>query len=425
MSLGAIQFRNIMEMNSKAWQITNATLANADAIQTTSGLYVVDGKIQTVLGSGEDVPDLLTLNLHGLQVFPGLINAHDSLLATYEAFLPEDKPCLNWLAYDNQLKTSRLFQERMLAGVEDLYRLGATRNLVSGVTVVLDHIPHFVRQPFQNSHLPVRLVPDFGISHSICSYSLDWGDGPRIEYERAAAADLPYITHIAEGFDPESKNSLKRLDKEGALGAHTVLVHGLSLSESDLDLIAKREASIVWCPVTNLAIYGQTLPVAAALERNINVCLGSDAAMFGSPNILADIQMAGRTLAEAGYGLNTTLGMVTKTAARVLRLKDQGTLAAGATADFMVLKGKYPRDPFRSLVEAELSEIYLVVRDGEPLYGEELFERIFTELGLLFDRVPVGGSRKIITAGTKKLLDTVRSAVGRLDDFYFLPQTAD
>jgi 5-methylthioadenosine/S-adenosylhomocysteine deaminase len=411
-------------MNPQDWQITNATLATGDAIENTAGLHIVDGKIQAILGGGEEIPELLNLNLHGLSVFPGWINSHDSLLATYEAFRGEGAPYLNWLAFDNQLKASPLFKERMLVGVEDLYRLGAVRNLVAGVTTVADHIPHFVRRPFQDASLPVRLLPDFGISHSICSYSLEWGDGPRAEYEKAAAANLPYITHIAEGFDPESKTSLKRLEKEGALGEHSVLVHGLSLSLQDLDLIARRGASLVWCPVSNQALYEATLPIAEALKRDINVCLGSDAAMFGSPNLLADLKVAGETVAAAGFGLETVLDMVSKNAARALRLNATGALADGMAADFVVLKGKYPRDPHRSLIEANLSEIYLVVRDGEPLYGEELFEKVFTEMGLLFDRISVGGSRKIITTGTKKLLESIRAAVGRSDDFYFLPQTA-
>ncbi|MEQ9365415.1 MAG: hydrolase, partial [Leptospirales bacterium] len=168
-------------MNPQDWQITNATLATGDAIENTAGLHIVDGKIQAILGGGEEIPELLNLNLHGLSVFPGWINSHDSLLATYEAFRGEGAPYLNWLAFDNQLKASPLFKERMLVGVEDLYRLGAVRNLVAGVTTVADHIPHFVRRPFQDASLPVRLLPDFGISHSICSYSLEWGDGPRAE----------------------------------------------------------------------------------------------------------------------------------------------------------------------------------------------------------------------------------------------------
>lgn len=415
MSDGRVEFRTYSHMSSAEWLISNATLVGAGETQTTAGLHFASGRIAARLAADSDTPELLNLNLHGLAVYPGLVNAHDSLLATYEPFAGDGQPYLNWLAYDNQLKASPLFKERMLVPVGDLYRLGAFRNLLSGVTTVADHIPHFVREPFQDDPtLPVRLLADFGISHSICSYSLDWGDGPRAEYERAAAAGLPYITHIAEGTDPESKNSLRRLDRDGALGEHTVLVHGVGLSESDLDLIAGRGASLVWCPVMNEALYGATLPIGAALEREIPVSLGSDAAMLGSPNLLADLRRAGQLLSEAGYASEQALAMATTNPAAALRLPEgSGTLDAGAPGDCVVLRGKYPTDPHRSLLEAELAEVFLVVRDGVPVYGDEQLEPIFTELGLIFDRVSIGGSRKIVVGQMKKLLESIRATVGR------------
>lgn len=402
-------------MSSAEWLISNATLVSASETRRTAGLHFASGRIVSQLAASDDTPELVNLNLHGLAVYPGLVNAHDSLLATYEPFVGDGHPYLNWLAHDNQLKASDLFKERMLVPVGDLYRLGAFRNLISGVTTVADHIPHFVRAPFQDDPtLPVRLLSDFGISHSICSYSLDWGDGPRVEYERAVEAGRPYITHIAEGTDPESQNSLQRLDRDGALGEHSVLVHGFGLSEKDLDLIAERGASLVWCPVMNETLYHQTLPIGAALERDIPVSLGSDAAMLGSPNLLADLRRAGELLHAAGRSPDGALAMATTNAATALRLPEgTGTLEAGAPGDCVVLRGKYASDPQRSLLEAELSEVYLVVRDGVPVYGEEQLEPIFTELGLIFDRVTIGGSRKIVVGQMKKLLESIRATVGR------------
>ena len=416
MSNGALEFRILTHMSSAEWLISNATLVSAGETRTTAGLHFASGRIASQIAAGDDTPELVNLNLHGLAVYPGLVNAHASLLATYEPFAGAGAPSyLNWLAYDNQLKASALFKERMLVPVGDLYRLGAFRNLISGVTTVADHIPHFVRAPFQDDPtLPVRLLGDFGISHSICSYSLDWGDGPRAEYERAASAGLPYITHIAEGTDPESRNSLSRLDRDGALGEHSVLVHGIGLSESDLDLIAERGASLVWCPVMNETLYDKTLPIGAALERDIPVSLGSDAAMLGSPNLLAELRRAGELLNAAGRSGAEALAMATTRAATALRLPEgTGTLDAGAPGDCVVLRGKYASDPQRSLLEAELAEVYLVVRDGVPVYGEEQLEPIFTELGLIFDRVTIGGSRKIVVGQMKKLLESIRATVGR------------
>lgn len=260
------------------WQITNATVILPGDLRKTAGVVLADGRVRRRLGPAEADPDLLNLNLHGLFLFPGLINGHDSLLASYHP-LDVKTPYTNWLAYDNELKSSAIFRERMLVDIRELYWLGAYRNLMSGATTVVDHIPHFVRRPFQNE-MPVYLLEDFGISHSICSYSLEWGEGVRAEYERAAELDLPYIIHIAEGFDPESKKSLRRLEESGGLGEHTVLVHGLSLSGADLDRIAAAGASLVWCPTSTRRLYDARPPIREALERGINLVLGTDLSLI-------------------------------------------------------------------------------------------------------------------------------------------------
>lgn len=410
-------------MASQRWQITNGTLVEYDGIRRASGFVFGDGRLEKLLPPGEEESGLLSINLHGLFVFPGWINGHDSLLASYRAFKGERAPYLNWLAWDTELKSSALFKERMFLSVEDLYALGAYRNLISGVTTVVDHIPAFVRKPFIGK-LPVDLLADYGISHSICSYDLGWGEGPRREYERAAKQNLAYITHIAEGFDPESRQSLSRLDDAGALGDRSVLVHGLSLSEDDLQRIASAGATLVWCPGANLHIYGKTAPIERALQLGVNVVLGSDAAMYGSPNLLADIRAAFAYLqkhSSTEVDPAQILAMVTHNAARAFRLSDRGSLRAGARADLVILRGKNPGDPLGSLVSAEPEEIFLVVRSGVPVYGDESLERAFTEQGLVFDRIVVRGHRKLVARGLLSLLERVEKTLGQSASFPFLP----
>ena len=410
-------------MNRKDWQITNANLVIPGQNDSPGGCLISRGKIDRILGPGEEEAELLNLNLHGLSIYPGLINAHDSLLASYHAFPGENRPYFNWLAWDNDLKSSPLFRERMLLEVEDLYRLGAYRNLLSGVTTVVDHIPHFVRESAPEE-LPVGLLTRFGISHSIGSYSLDWGDGVALEYTRALKEGLPYITHIAEGFDRESKESLQNLIKEGGLGANTVLVHGLSLSEQDLRKIADAGASLVWCPASNLLLYEQTTPVQKARELGISISLGSDSAMSGSSGLLADLAAAAGYRNEMGIqGLDDLeiVKMATENPARDLKLEGRGKLAEDYAADLLVLKGKDPRNPLRSLIQADPEDIYLVVRQGVPLYGDAGLEIIFTEMGVLFDRIKIGKTDKLIIKGIKKLLDSITATVGTYREFEFLP----
>lgn len=412
-------------MNNQDWLITNGTVVQHDKIIKTGGCSISRGQIQSIIKTPELDSELLQLNLHGLQVFPGFINGHDTLLASYLPVPARNRPYLNWLAWDNELKSSLLFKERMLIEPEQLYRLGSYRNLLCGVTAVVDHIPHFVRDSFLGQ-MPVFLLPDFGISHSVGTYNLNWGESVRQEYEKAVSKNLPFIIHIAEGYDQESRNSLRTLDELGGLGENTVLVHGLSLNDGDLDRIEETGASIVWCPSTNQYIYDKSMPIERILERKINVCLGTDAAMNGSLNLFDDIKQASAQFEKAaGAPLSprTLFDMITHNAARAFRLSSRGMIKEKATADLVVLKGKYADDPYKSLFEAELPQIFLIIRDGLPVYGDPSLEPIFTELGVLIDRISVQGAKKIIQKGLKKLLEDVKQQSGRSINFPFIPVT--
>ncbi len=394
------------------------------------GLYIKNGKIERITQLESEVAKLLSIDLHGLLLFPGLINGHDSLLASYQAFQGLNYPYSNWLAWDNELKASSLFRQRMMLSPADLYQLGAYRNTICAATTVVDHIPHHVRRPYQGHLLP-RLLPDFGIAHSACSYSLDWGKGISQEYEYAAQNDLPFILHIAEGFDEESRYSLKRLDELGALGKETVLVHGLSLNENDLDLIAKRGAHLVWCPESNMSIYGLTAPIEKMLERGINICLGSDSAMTGSSNLFSTIQAARSCYLqrnEEELSPQQIWAMLTSNAALAFRIADRGRLAEGAKADFFVLRGKMPQDPLLSLCEADIEQLVLVVCEGIPLYAEESLEKIFTNLKIAYDRVKIKGAVKFFRQHASEIGEGIcklMKRAGNSGSLHFLPVAAE
>ena len=399
------------------WQISNASLVYGDQVEKAKGLHIKDGSILKHLGIAETSPKLANLNLNGFFVFPGFVNSHDSLLASYRVFQGDNHPYKNWLAWDNELKASELFRQRMLVEPAELYQLGSYRNILSGVSLVVDHIPHHVRRPFQDQLL-MSLLPDFGISHSLCSYALKWGQGIRPEYEYAKEHNLPYIIHMAEGFDEESQRALLRLKQAGALGEHTVLVHGLSLSLRDLDLIAEAGAHLVWCPVSNWHIYQRTAPIQEALERGINICLGSEAAMYGSENLLHDIRMAPEYYQkkyQASLNPALLLQMLTLNPQRAFRLQDHCSFKPGSPANFVILKGKYPQDPLASLQAVSLEDIYLVVCQGEPVYGDASLEPIFMSCGIIFERFEMAGSKRIIKKHLGPQMRSMSELQERLD----------
>ncbi|RHX85197.1 amidohydrolase family protein [Leptospira stimsonii] len=405
------------------YELVNACIVTKDQWIPNGTIVVKDGVISSVNAGGPPAGKRIRLNLNGLYVYPGLINAHDHLLSTYLPKVAPSKPYLNWLPWDNDLKSSIVFSERQQLEPEQLYLLGSFKNLISGVTSVQDHIPHFVQDPFVGN-VPVRILNRYSLSHSICTYSLNWGDGPKEEYAKALKEDIPYITRIAEGFDSESRDSLKALSKMACLSEHTVLVHGVVLSESDIALIAEKKAHLVWCPEANLFLYERTTDIRDLLKYKVNVSLGTDSSLCGSLNLLEEIRTA-RKFYQTEYGEDLPpkilFEMVTTNPAKALRVeKEIGSIEVGKKAD-LVIVSRNSEDPYTNLCESDLNSIRLVLRDGVPVYGDVSLETFFEESGADVERIRIEDTEKYLSGSPGKLLESLAVSLGYKKDLAFFP----
>ncbi len=114
--------------------------------------------------------------------------------------------------------------------------------------------------------------------------------------------------HLAET-ETEFENCLKTnnltpvgyLEKLGLLNNKTVLAHCVWVNDEDISILAKRKASVVHCPLSNLKLGSGIAPVAKMLEKGVNVCLGTDGP--ASSNRL-DIWEAGKIAALLQKGVN-------------------------------------------------------------------------------------------------------------------------
>jgi len=127
------------------WEIINAQLVLPDEVIPNAGLVINKNKIEAIVKKAPIKNDCLQVDLDGMLVFPGLIDAHDHLLGTYLPKVGDNRPYLNWLPWDNDLKASPVYAARQRLDAKQLYYLGAYRPLIHGVTAVQDHIPHFVQ----------------------------------------------------------------------------------------------------------------------------------------------------------------------------------------------------------------------------------------------------------------------------------------
>ena len=402
------------------WEVINGNIITPTKQIANGHLSVKNNKIDKI---GRGAGSLsMQVDLNGLLVFPGLIDCHDHLLGTYLPRVGDRKPYMNWLMWDNDLKASPIYAERQQIESADLYLMGGFRHLITGVTTVQDHMPHFVQDIFKQD-APIRIVDNFAMAHSIGSFALKWGEGIEREHDLALEKNIPFITHCSEGFDAETKNSVSVLAEKNALSKQTVLVHGIAFSDADIELLAQNQVNVVWCPVSNLYMFEITARVKELREKGVNVVLGTDSPMSGSVNIFEEFYIA-KSYYASHYNEylpdKDLVDMVTTNAAEAMCLPDLGTLVEGNRADFIVIYGD-PIRPYESLIEMSFENIMLVVIDGRPRYADQIFIPVFEALDIDYQKVKVVNNKKIVAGDILGLLDRVRKAVGFKKELAYLP----
>jgi 5-methylthioadenosine/S-adenosylhomocysteine deaminase len=361
----------------------------------------------------------------GLFCYPALLNVHDHLRGNY---LPRIGPSngdyyLNWSHWEKDLRGSAVVAERSNIGVEEMYRLSAYKNLFSGVATVNDHFPHEFNEPFIPG-LPIRVIRDYTLAHECSSFDLKWGDGIQLEHRRAVERNHPFITHLEEGFDPESQDGVEILARLGCLDEHDVFIHCIGFSDEDIRRVAAAGASVAWCPASNLFMFNVTCKVRKLLGEGVNLSIGTDSTHTGSVNLLEEMRLARATYRRL-YGedlpARRIAEMVTANPARAFRLQEStGSIAAGKLADLLVLRPRVA-DPYEALLAAQIEDIELLLLEGTPILGAEEHEELFALRECPFTRVRVRGRRFCVKGDPAGLLAGVRRAVGFKKVLDYLP----
>ncbi|WP_245445696.1 amidohydrolase family protein [Metarhizobium album] len=72
------------------------------------------------------------------------------------------------------------------------------------------------------------------------------------------------------------------LDRFRLLGRHSVLAHANFLTEKDVETLKARQSAVAHCPLSNAYFANAVFPLRAALEKGLNVGLGTD--ISGGPS---------------------------------------------------------------------------------------------------------------------------------------------
>lgn len=187
-----------------------------------------------------------------------------------------------------------------------------------------------------------------------------------------------YLIHVGEGTDPAALAEFARLGTatttDGCLYApQTAITHGTAFTSVEFAQMAAANMKLTWSPASNVALYGSTTNIPAALDANVTIALAPDWSMGGSQNLLDEMRFAD-AWDDTHFGNRLTpkavVGMTTKNAAAAVALSGRiGTIEVGALADLMVVSRAKP-DPYASILAARPKDVRLTMVGGRVLYGD-------------------------------------------------------
>ncbi|MCB2203116.1 amidohydrolase family protein [bacterium] len=182
-----------------------------------------------------------------------------------------------------------------------------------------------------------------------------------------------FIIHLSEGTDAYAYAQFQLLDQAGIMDERFSIIHGVALGASDFAKMAAVNSKLIWSPQSNVALYGATADVPAALNAGVTVALGADWTESGSFNLLDEMRFAKNWSQSHWNNLLTSedlVEFVTVNAADALGLSDRiGSIEEGKQADLVVIP-KLSNNPYDDVLQAYEDDVMLTVVSGSPMYGD-------------------------------------------------------
>ena len=391
----------------------------AGAVLDEHSVAVTAGRIVAVLPSaaaGErfEAREHLRLDRHAL--IPGLVNLHTHASMTLMRGLADDLPLMTWLRdHIWPAETKHVSPEF----VHDGTLLACAEMLRGGVTCFNEM--YFFPEAAARAALEAGIRAALGVIafEFPTSYAADADDyiakglaardtfkeepllsfcmAPHAPYTVsdktfvkivtiAEELDLPIHTHlhetrheIEESLTQYKARPLARLRALGLLGPRLIAAHAVHLTAEEIEMLAHHGASIAHCPSSNLKLASGLAPVAALLERGVNVGIGTDGAASNNRLDLFQEMRTAALLAKAvgndaqAMPAHQALAAATLHGARALGLEASiGSLAPGKCADLCAVAFDEPElapcyDPVSHLVySAGREHVSHVWVAGEP-----------------------------------------------------------
>ncbi len=404
-------------------------LKNGLIVTQNASDQIVNGDIlleaDRIKAIGEKLPsgDHQVIDLNGLVVIPGFVQAHVHLCQTLFRNLADDLELLEWLqeriwpfemAHDeNSLRASAKsgLAEMLLGGVTCILDMGNARfqdvifeemensgiRGFSGKVMMDSGDQSYKETTSQNLQSTEDLIKKWnGKSEDRIRYALAPRFVPSCSPELwegvkslAESFDLIIHTHSSENQkewrivkDSTGFTNIEFFVKNNLVSSKLCIAHCIWVSEIEIKMIADHDIRVLHCPTANLKLGSGIAPIPRFLSENITVGLGSDGAacnnnldMFSEMRIAALIQ-------KPQFGVQSTsaksvFDMATRNGAKALGLNNLiGSLETGKKADLTILDlnkvHNVPSDNIYSQIvySARASDVRHVMIDGSWVVKE-------------------------------------------------------
>jgi 5-methylthioadenosine/S-adenosylhomocysteine deaminase len=233
-------------------------------------------------------------------------------------------------------------------------------------------------------------------------------------YEMAKRLNLKITAHISGGTFSLEKGFLKYLRETGRtdvrylmqlgiLDPHWILIHGIHVTELDIEQMSQMGCSFVYTPTSESIRGGGISPFAKAHRAGVNVALGTDGPMVDySVDMVEQMKVCTlmqhvRHLDPTRMPVERTLEMATINAAKALGLeKEIGSLESGKRADIAIFDLLKPyvgvlHRPLSSFVTAgKGSDVRAVLVDGKVAYRNGVFAHLADAQDVIVEAEKVG-----------------------------------
>jgi cytosine/adenosine deaminase-related metal-dependent hydrolase len=322
-------------------------------------------------------------------VFPGLINSHDHL--DFSLFpMIGNKIYANYVDWGADIHTQNKELIRSITSIPRQLSVqwGIFKNILSGVTTVVHH-----GDKVEQRNSLVDIKQDDQSIHSVMR-GINW----RRQLIDPRNRKLPVAIHIGEGTDLSMQKEIDSLLRWNLWKRPLIGIHGIGMTEKQ----AAAFKALVWCPVSNCFLYGQTAAVEK-LGRYTTILFGSDSTLTGSWNFWDHLRFArstGKVSDEQLYD------MVTARAASAWRL-NKGKIEQHASADIVVARMPRNTNSWDDFYNINPRDLLLVMGKGMPaLVDESVMKLMEKEYPLKenYTEVHINGTAKLIRGNARGLI---------------------